>query len=143
MTYFIRTEDGTTSNVTKEVALTEVNRCMMDGKREVAEMTAVTDYYMIWYKDGRRVTLSRQTGDMPADSEGRRVITVKGKLYVAGPIVAARPRTPGAKAWIPEAYAHYWSGGLTGQPSGPTRSASASMKPGTVGRAVWDSISGL
>lgn len=65
MTYFIRTEDGTATNVTKADGLAEANRCMMDGKREVAEMTAVTDFYDIRYKDGRKVTLSRQVGDMP------------------------------------------------------------------------------
>lgn len=69
MTHFIRTEDGTATNVTKADGLAEVNRCMMDGKREVAEMTAVSGYYMIWYKDGRKVTLSRQDGDMPKPAE--------------------------------------------------------------------------
>jgi hypothetical protein len=69
MTYFIRTENGTATNVTKEIALAEANRCMMDGKCEVAEMTAISGYYMIWYKDGRKVTLSRQTGDMPAPAK--------------------------------------------------------------------------
>lgn len=70
MTYFIRTEDGIAANVTTEVGLAEANRCMMDGKREVAEMTAVSGLYMIWYKDGRKVTLSRQDGDMPAPAKG-------------------------------------------------------------------------
>lgn len=69
MTYFIRTENGTAANVTKDAALAEANRCMMDGKREVAEMTATSGYYMIWYKDGRKVTLSRQRGDMPEPVE--------------------------------------------------------------------------
>ncbi len=65
MTYFIRTENGEAANVTKETGLSEANRCMMDGRREVAEMTAVSDFYDIRYKDGRKVTLSRQDGDMP------------------------------------------------------------------------------
>lgn len=142
MTYFIRTENGVAGNVTREAGLAEANRCMMDGKREVAEMTAVTDFYYIWYKDGRKVTLSRQQGDMPAgtDSEDRKIVTVKGKKYVVGSIIPARPKTEGASAWIPEAYAHFWAGGLTGLPAGPTRSAKASMKPGSVGRAIWDAI---
>lgn len=65
MTYFIRTENGEAANVSKAAGLAEANRCMMDGKREVAEMTAVSDFYDIRYKDGRKVTLSRQDGDMP------------------------------------------------------------------------------
>jgi hypothetical protein len=69
MTYFIRTENGTAANVSKEDGLAEANRCMMDGKREVAEMTAVSDFYDIRYKDGRKVTLSRQDGDAPAPVE--------------------------------------------------------------------------
>lgn len=140
MTYFIRTENGTAANVTKEAGLAEANRCMMDGKREVAEMTAVSGFYYIWYKDGRKVTLSRQDGDMPADKDGRRVVTVKGKYYVVSAITPARPRTPGVKSWVPEAYVSYWSGGQLGLPSGPTRHASASAKPGTVGRAIWDAV---
>ncbi|WP_199812427.1 hypothetical protein [Streptomyces sp. NRRL S-337] len=74
------------------------------------------------------------------DSEGRRIVTVKGKRYVVSAITPARPRTPGAKSWIPEAYVSYWSGGPLGLPSGPTRHASASDKPGTVGRAIWDAV---
>lgn len=68
------------------------------------------------------------------------VVTVKGKLYVVSPVTPARPKTPGAKSWVPEAYVTHWSGGLLGLASGPTRFASASSKPGTVGRAVWEAV---
>lgn len=149
MTYFIRTEDGVAANVSKEAGLAEANRCMMDGKREVAEMTAVSGFYYIWYKDGRKVTLSRQDGDLPEPLPGQgpkvwtgeatRIVTVKGKRYVVGTITPARPRTPGAKSWIPEAYVNYWSE-RDGKAFGATRSACASRKPGTVGRAIWDAV---
>lgn len=69
------------------------------------------------------------------------VVTVKGKLYVVSEITPARPKTPGATSWVPEAYVTYWSGGLLGLAAGPTRFAKKSSKPGTVGRAVWDAVS--
>ena len=69
-----------------------------------------------------------------------RVVTVKGKLYVVSPVTPARPETPGCVSWVPEAYVEYWSGGLLGLPAGPTRSARASSKPGSVGRAIWDAV---
>jgi hypothetical protein len=149
MTYFIRTEDGVAKNVTKEEGLAEANRCMMDGKREVAEMTAVSDFYYIWYKDGRKVTLSCQRGEeMPApkaerpaeaDSKGRRIVAVKGKRYVVGAIVPARPKTEGVATWVPEAFVSYWSE-RNGRAFGATRFAAASGKPGTTGRAIWDAV---
>lgn len=69
MTYFIRTENGVAANVSKAAGLAEANKCMMDGKRDVAEMTATSGFYMIWYKDGRKVTLSRQDGEMPQSAD--------------------------------------------------------------------------
>lgn len=146
MTYFIRTENGIAANVTKAEGLAEANRCMMDGKREVATMTATTDMYMIWYKDGRRVYLSRQTGDMPEPatkvdgSKGRKIVTVKGRQYVVSVVTPARPKVEGVPTWVPEAYVSYWFGGPLGLPSGPTRTAKASMRPGTVGRAIWEAV---
>lgn len=147
MTYFIRTEDGVAANVTKEVGLAEANRCMMDGKREVAEMTAVSGFYYIWYKDGRKVTLSRQDGDMPKPAEAEtiklwtgqtgRIVTVKGKRYVAGTVNPAREAHDAMGAR--EAYVHYWSE-RNGKPFGATRFGQASSKPGTVARAVWDAV---
>ncbi|WP_329168378.1 hypothetical protein OG709_30145 [Streptomyces sp. NBC_01267] len=73
--------------------------------------------------------------------EATRIVTVKGKRYVVGTIVPARPRTPGATSWIPEAYVSYWSE-RNGATFGATRSASASNKPGTVGRAIWEAVTG-
>lgn len=147
MTYFIRTEDGATTNVTKADGLAEANHCMMDGKREVAEMTVVSGLYMIWYKDGRKVTLSRQDGDMPKPAEtetiklwtGRtgRIVTVKGKRYVVSTVNPAREAhgPMGAR----EAYVDYWSE-RNGKPFGATRFGQASSKPGTVARAIWDAV---
>jgi hypothetical protein len=137
-----RTENGTTKIVSRTVGLGEINHAMMEGKREVREMSSLTRTdYAIQYKDGRSVKLILVDEPAPeADSEGRKIVTVKGKRYVAGTIVPVRPRTPGARSWIPEAYVSYWSGGALGLPAGPTRTAKASMKPGTVGRAVWDAV---
>lgn len=64
-TYFERTEDGVTENVTARVALDEVNRCMMSGKSEVRTMSGGWGLYSIEYKDGRKVKLNRVEGDMP------------------------------------------------------------------------------
>lgn len=137
MTYFIRTENGVAANVTKEAGLAEANLCMMAGKREVAEMTAVSGFYDIRYKDGRKVTLSRQDGDMPAPA--RQTVTVKGKRYIVSAITPARPKTEGATSWIPEAYVSYWAE-RNGEIFGATRTAKASMKPGSIGRAIWDAL---
>lgn len=73
------------------------------------------------------------------DSHGRRIITVKGKRYVVGTVVPAQPKTEGAVTWIPEAYVSYWSE-RNGETFGATRFASASRKPGTIGRAIWDAV---
>ncbi|AVO22306.1 hypothetical protein PBI_NESBITT_49 [Streptomyces phage Nesbitt] len=84
MTYFIRTENGVAANVTKEVALAEANDAMMSkGRGSVAQMTAVTDFYDIRYKGGRKVTLSRQTGDMPELEPTEEPTDVEPKWSVA------------------------------------------------------------
>ncbi|MFJ9408613.1 hypothetical protein [Streptomyces sp. NPDC101393] len=71
--------------------------------------------------------------------EATRIVTVKGKRYVVGTIVPARPRTEGAKSWIPRAYVSYWSE-RNGEAFGATRSTNGDAKPGTVGRAIWDAV---
>lgn len=73
------------------------------------------------------------------DSEGRQIITVKGKRYVVSTITPARPRAEGATFWIPRAYVTYWSE-RNGETFGPTRSTNGDAKPGTVGRAIWDEV---
>lgn len=156
-----RTENGTTTHVSIREGLAEINHAMMAGKKDVREMFEGSTGARITYKDGRRVMLlkvdapavinqpptedectcgCRQVKTTARDSEGRRIVTVKGKRYVVSAVTPARPKTEGAATWIPEAYVNYWSGGPLGLPSGPTRSAKASMKPGTVGRAIWDAV---
>jgi hypothetical protein len=53
-----RTENGVTSVVSQREGLAEINRAMMEGKREVRTMSSVTRTdYAIEYKDGRSVRL--------------------------------------------------------------------------------------
>jgi hypothetical protein len=141
-----RTENGASSIVSREEGLSEINEAMIGRavrERSTRTMSSLnrTDYSIV-YRDGRAVTL--RLVDEPAkvetDSEGRRTVTVKGKRYVVSAVTPARPRTEGAATWVPEAYVRYWTGGPLGVPSGPTRTAKASMRPGTVGRAIWDAV---
>ncbi|MGI5408207.1 hypothetical protein ACQEV9_15570 [Streptomyces chartreusis] len=136
-----RTENGVTSTVSQRAGLDEINHAMMAGKRNVREMSAGRTDAQIAYKDGRSVRLTLV--DAPAeetDSKGRRIVTVKSKRYIVSAVTLARPRTPGATSWIPEAYVSYWSE-RNGEIFGATRHASASRKPGTIGRAIWDAVS--
>jgi hypothetical protein len=139
-----RTENGTTTYVSIREGLAEINHAMMAGKRDVREMSAGRTDANIKYKDGRKVTLTRvdAPAEQPAetDSHGRRIVTVRGKRYIVGTVVPARPKVEGVPTWVPEAFANYWSAGPLGLPAGPTRHASAGMKPGTVGRAIWDAV---
>lgn len=141
---FKRTENGATTYVSIREGLDEINHAMMAGKKDVREMFEGSTGARITYKDGRRVLLLKV--DTPAerptetDSESRRLVTVKGKRYIVSEITPARPKVEGVPAWVPEAYVSYWAGGPLGLPSGPTRTAKASMKPGTVGRAIWDAV---
>ncbi|MGI5404187.1 hypothetical protein ACQEVG_32995 [Streptomyces sp. CA-135486] len=137
-----RIENGITTHVSIREAMDEVNHAMMEGKREVRQMSSGRTAHWIDYRDGRtvRMTLVDAPAPVETDSEGRRIVTVKGKLYVVSAVTPARPKVEGVPSWVPEAYVSYWSGGLLGQPSGPTRHASASRRPGTVGRAIWDAV---
>lgn len=136
-----RTENGVTTHIPVREAMAEVEHAMMAGRKDVKRMSSGRTQHLIDYKDGRRVSMRLVDAPVPrTDEEGRRIVTIGEKLYVADAVTPARPRTPGATSWIPEAYVRYWSGGLTGRPAGPTRTGKASMKPGTVGRAVWDAV---
>jgi hypothetical protein len=138
-----RTENGVTSIVSVEAARAEGDHAMMAGRRDVRSMSSGYGHHVIEYKDGRKVTLKMV--DAPAeepaetDSKGRLIVTVKDKRYIVDRIISARPKTDDSPTWIPEAFANYWSE-RDGEIFGPTRSACASMKPGTVGRAIWDAV---
>lgn len=146
MKVYQRTENGTTTYVSVQDGMAEINNAMMAGKRNVREMSSLnaTDY-AIQYKDGRSVRLVRTDAPTetkaPESANGRQIVTVKGERYVVGTIVPARPKTEGVATWVPQPYVNYWAGGPLGIPSGPTRLAKASMRPGTVGRAIWDAVS--
>jgi hypothetical protein len=135
-----RTENGTTTHVAVKVAMAEVNTAMMEGKSAVRSMSSGSTRHAIEYKDGRSVTLvlvEEPKATPETDSEGRRIVTAGGKRYVISDVTPARPKTEGAASWIPEAYLSYWAE-RNGETFGATRHASASSKPGSVGRAVWD-----
>ena len=137
-----RTENGAMSEVSVKDAMAEVNFAMMDGKRYVREMSSGRGQHRIEYTDGRVVVLLEMNAPAKpeTDSEGRKIVTVKGKRYIVSPVTPARPKIAGVPTWVPEAYVNYWSE-RNGETFGATRSASASRKPGTVGRAIWDSVS--
>ncbi|MFI2184581.1 hypothetical protein [Streptomyces sioyaensis] len=147
MKVYERTENGTVTQVSAKDGMAEINHAMMEGKREVREMFyGPKSGAIIRYKDGRHVRLVPTTVPEPAaadtgekDNQGRRIVTVKDKRYIVGTVVPARPRTPGAKSWIPRAYVSYWSE-RNGETFGPTRTANGDAKPGTVGRAIWDAV---
>ncbi|QDN64367.1 hypothetical protein [Streptomyces sp. S1D4-14] len=61
-----RTEDGVTTHVSIREAMAEVNHAMMDGKRDVREMSSGRDRHWIDYKDGRSVRLTLV--DAPAET---------------------------------------------------------------------------
>lgn len=133
MKVYERTEDGTTSIVSAKDGTAEINHAMMDGKRDVREMSAAGTDATITYKDGRRVALILTEREAPR----RREITAKGRQFIVSRVTPARPKREGVVSWIPEAYLDYWSA-RDGKPFGATRSAKASCKPGSVGRAVWE-----
>jgi hypothetical protein len=140
MRMYQRTENDVVSTVSIREALAEVNHAMMGGKSGVREMSSGRGQHSIEYKDGRSVRLVLV--DAPAeetDANGRRIVTVKGRRYIVGTVTPARPRTPGAKSWTPEAFVSYWSE-RNGETFGATRFARGSQRPGTVGRAVWDAV---
>lgn len=141
MKEYQRTEDGMVTIISVKDAMAEVNHAMMAGKNKVREMSSGRGQHTITYKNGRSVRLVEIDHEETAekDSKGRRIITAKGKRYIVGTVTPARPRTPGAKSWVPEAYVSYWAE-RNGETFGATRSASESSKPGTVGRAIWDAV---
>ncbi|WP_438489522.1 hypothetical protein [Streptomyces sp. S186] len=132
MKVYERTENGTTAHVSISEAMAEVHDATigrLSRERSVRKMSSSRTEHHIEYADNRVVhmTLVDEPATVEAGSDGRRIVTFKGKRYVVGEI------TPGA-------FITYWSGGPLGLPSGPTRTATASMKPGTVGRAIWDAV---
>lgn len=145
---YLRTEDGVLTEVSVKDALAEVNEAMLgrvDRARTTRTISSSYGHHHIVYRDGRNVLLvltdaPKPAGTVERDNLKRRIVTVKGKRYIVTPVIPARPRTPGAKCWTPEAYAHYWTE-RNGETFGATRSACASQKPGTVGRTIWDALS--
>lgn len=147
MKVYTRTENGTATEVSLKDGLSEINHAQLSGRngqRKVRRMSSIsrTDF-AIEYQDGGKVTLivTEKTEEAPAEAEskGRRIVTVKGKRYIATGITPAKPKTPGCVSWIPEAYLSYWTE-RNGETFGATRHATASNKPGTVGRAIWDAV---
>jgi hypothetical protein len=141
MKVYQRTENGTATIVSVRDAMDEVNHAMMDGKHEVRTMSSGRGQHSLEYKDGRSVRLTETDAPAPVetDGEGRKIVTVKGKRYIVGAIIPARPKVEGVPTWVPEAYANYWTE-RNGEIFGATRSTSGSRKPGTVGRAIWDAV---
>lgn len=133
-----RTENGTVTHVSVREALAEVNRAMMDGKRDVREMSSGRGQHVIAYKDGRTVRLilvdapveQPETALIQRRADGNhimgRVVTVQGKRYV----VSTARKTA----------VDYWSE-RNGERFGAARSTNGNAKPGTVGRAIWDAVS--
>jgi hypothetical protein len=140
-----RTENGVTTHVSIREAMAEVNDAMIGRvvrERRVRRMSSGRTQHHIEYADDRvvRLTLVDEPAKVEAGSHGRRIVTFKGKRYVVGEITPARPKAEGACISVPEAFVTYQSGGPLGLPSGPTRTGKGSMRPGTVGRAIWDAV---
>lgn len=144
-----RTVDGVESFVTVKEALAEVNDAMIGRvarERSTRTMSSSRGQHDITYRDGRRVVLIEIDAPAPVEaaSDGRRIVTVKGKRYVVGAVVpeqTERRQISKHSYSLPHpAYVRYWSAGPTGLPSGPTRDCSGRSKPGTVGHAIWNAI---
>lgn len=116
-------------------------------------MDAASDLASEWLTRGHRAVFRSAVGNSATISteaadeirkrvkpettpDGRRIVTVKGKRYIVSDIYPARARTPDAKWWRPRAYVAYWTE-RNGTDFGPTRSANADNKPGTVGADIW------
>lgn len=138
---------GTPELITTRAALDEINAGVMDRavKRTIRSMSAARSSANIEYRDGRKVVIRPATAEEIAayaearqktTANGRRIVTVKGKRYIVSAVIPGRPKTPGAKSWVPEAYVTYWAE-RSGTIFGPTRHATASSKPGTVGAGIW------
>ncbi|MFJ3834466.1 hypothetical protein ACIPY6_02995 [Streptomyces sp. NPDC090054] len=143
-----RTEDGATTIVSLKDGGAEADRAQMGPRRDIREMSSSRGRHSITYRDGRKVTLvmvdrpeAAPTGTVQADrpSTNFRIVTAKGKRYVVSKVIPARPRTPGAKTWIPYASVSYWSE-RNGERFGATRSAAENSKPGTTGAAIWAQV---
>jgi hypothetical protein len=139
-----RIENGVTTHISIREAMAEVNDAMIGRvvrERRVRRMSSGRTQHHIEYADGRdvRMTLVDAPAKVEEGSNGRKVVTVKGKRYIVSEITPARPRTEGATSWVPEAYLSYWTE-RNGKTFGATRHASASRNPGTVGRAIWDAV---
>ncbi|WP_406324014.1 hypothetical protein [Streptomyces niveus] len=91
MKVYERTENGVAGQVSIREGLDEVNHAMMDGKRDVKEMSSITRTdFAIEYKDGRKVTLvqvdapAQDTPEPPTFDE--HVISYNGgKVHTAMP----------------------------------------------------------
>lgn len=139
-----RTEDGVESYMTVKDALAEVNEAMIGRvvrERRVRTMSSSHGQHDITYSDGRRVVLIEI--DAPQPEKEQRIVIAKGKRYVVSAVTPAqterRPIGKNSYSLPHPAYVRYWSE-KNGEASGATRHASASNKPGTVGRAIWDAI---
>jgi len=69
---------------------------------------------------------------------GQRIVEVKGKSYVVGRVIPARPENEYGMS-IPVSYVTYWSE-RNGEDFGASRHASSRSKPGTVGAAIWSAV---
>ncbi len=147
--HFTRTEDGTTTPVTAREALDEINGCMIgDLKKTVRTMYGSGGNYVIEYRDGRKVRLTRVDGDMPAPapiappvatgdvietvSSTRALVTLSdGRSYIVDTRVV--------RSWQGKpvrAFTEYWTE-RDGKDFGATRVANEAMKPKTVGGRIW------
>lgn len=135
-----RTENGTVTHVSIREAMAEVNEAMIGRvarERGVRTMSSGRTQHHIVYADGRDVRLvlvdapavvEVEQGPKVWTGEATRIVAVKGKRYVVGTVTAR-----GCVA--------YWTE-RGGEAFGATRSTRAGAKPGTVGRAIWDAVSG-
>ncbi|MFJ2770287.1 hypothetical protein [Streptomyces sp. NPDC087300] len=106
-------------------------RPMLSRERTTRKIQSDRTRHHIEYADDRvvRLILVDAPATVETDSEGRRIVTAKGKRYVVGTI-----RQDGVRPYV-----HYWSE-RNGKTFGATRSTTGDAKPGTVGRAIWSAV---
>jgi hypothetical protein len=139
-----RTEDGTTTTIPMEDALTEVNHAMMGGRRNVREMSSSYGQHAITYKDGRSVRMILV--DAPAEPEapkrtplGYVVVTVGDRQFAVWPHITRRhPKNEFGVSCTADHTTYH--GYRNGERFGPARTTSENSKPGTIGAQIWTQV---
>ncbi|MGW4803077.1 hypothetical protein [Kitasatospora sp. NPDC004272] len=145
----IRTENGVPTLITSQEAIDEVNSASNGPlRKDVPSMSTSRHGATLHYRDSRgtvdirpatpeeiETLTAKQAEEQPeTTTDGRRIITVKGKRYVVSDVRYSQTATS-------PACVDYWSE-RNGRAFGPTRWAGTehAHKTGTVAAAIWAEV---